>query len=138
LRAAARQARGRDALALPQCSCVGLIDTLDVKTAMVTTVGYGVNNFSNASTFSIGARYYKTVNITPGQRTQTSSVYVKTGASTCFGDSGGPNFLAGTNTILGDTVWGQSIVCSDHNYIYRIDNTEALNFLNNPTTGVTN
>jgi len=26
----------------------------------------------------------------------------------------------------------------DHNYMYRIDNTEALNFLNNPTTGVTN
>lgn len=116
---------------------VGLIDTLDFKTAMVSTVGYGVNNYSNASTFSIGARYYKTVNITPGQRTQTGDVYVKTEASTCFGDSGGPNFLLGTNTILGDTVWGQSIVCSDHNYFYRIDNTEALNFLNNPTTGVT-
>lgn len=116
---------------------VGLIDTLDFKTAIVSTVGYGVNNYSNASTFSIGARYYKTVNITPGQRTQTSDVYLKTEASTCFGDSGGPNFLAGTNTILGDTVWGQSIVCSDHNYFYRIDNTEALNFLNNPTTGVT-
>ena len=61
--------------------------TLDFKTAMVSTVGYGVNNYSNASTFSIGARYYKTVNITPGQRTQTSDLYVKTGASTCGGDS---------------------------------------------------
>jgi hypothetical protein len=36
------------------------------------------------------------------------------------------------------TSWGQSITCNDHNYMYRIDNTEALNFLNNPTTGVTN
>jgi len=29
------------------------------------------------------------------------------------------------------------VTCNDHNYLYRIDNTEALGFLNNPTTGVT-
>jgi hypothetical protein len=117
---------------------VGLVDTLDFKTALVSVVGYGVNDFANANNSSIGPRYYKDVNITPGQRTQSGVIYLKTEASTCFGDSGGPNFLAGTNTLLGVTSWGQSITCNDHNYMYRIDNIEALNFLNNPTTGVTN
>jgi hypothetical protein len=116
---------------------VGLIDTLDFSTALVSVAGYGVNNFVNANNASAGPRYYKDVNITPGQRAQTGDIYLKTGASTCYGDSGGPNFLAGTNIVLGVTSWGQSVTCNDHNYLYRIDNTEALNFLNNPTTGVT-
>jgi hypothetical protein len=115
----------------------GLIDTLDFSTALVSVAGYGVNNFVNANNASAGPRYYKDVNITPGQRAQTGDIYLKTGASTCYGDSGGPNFLAGTNIVLGVTSWGQSVTCRDHNYLYRIDNTEALNFLNNPTTGVT-
>lgn len=116
---------------------VGLIDTLDFTNSLVSVVGYGVNSFTNANNSSSGPRYYKNVNITPGQRAQTGDLYLKTGASTCFGDSGGPNFLTGTNIVLGVTSWGQSVTCNDHNYMYRIDNTEALNFLNNPTTGVT-
>lgn len=115
----------------------GLIDTLDFNTSLVSTVGYGVNSFTNANNSSSGPRYYKNVNITPGQRTQNGDLYLKTGASTCFGDSGGPNFLAGTSIVLGVTSWGQSVTCNDHSYFYRIDNTEALGFLNNPTTGVT-
>lgn len=115
----------------------GLVDTLDFNTALVSVVGYGVNSFTNANNSSFGPRYYKNVNIIPGQRAQSAGLYLKTGASTCFGDSGGPNFLAGTNTVLGVTSWGQSVTCNDHNYLYRIDNAEALNFLNTPTNGVT-
>ena len=115
----------------------GLIDTLNFNTSLVSVVGYGVNSFTNANNSSSGPRYYKNVNVIPGQRAQSGDIYLKTGASTCFGDSGGPNFLAGTNIVLGVTSWGQSVTCNDHNYLYRIDNTEALNFLNNPKTGVT-
>jgi len=82
---------------------VGLIDTLDFNTSLVSVVGYGVNSFTNANNSSSGPRYYKNVNIIPGQRAQTGDLYLKTGASTCFGDSGGPNFLAGTNIVLGVT-----------------------------------
>jgi hypothetical protein len=116
----------------------GLIDTLDFKTALVSVVGYGINDFANANNWSIGPRYYKDVNITPGQRTQSGNIYLRTEAALCFGDSGGPDFLAGTNTLLGANSWVQSATCNDHSYAYRIDNTEALNFLNNPATGVTN
>jgi hypothetical protein len=119
----------------------GLVDTLDFKTQMISAAGYGINDFSKANfssgSYSIGARYYKETGITPGQRTQTA-VYLKAEASTCYGDSGGPNFLYGQNTLIGDTVWGQSVICSDHNYINRIDTSDALYFLNNPTSGVTN
>jgi trypsin len=115
----------------------GLVDTLDFNTSQVSVVGYGVNSFTNANNSSSGARYYKNVNIIPGQRAQSADLYLKTGASTCFGDSGGPNFLAGTSIVLGVTSWGQSVTCNDHNYFYRIDNTEALNFLSTPTIGVT-
>lgn len=116
----------------------GLVDTLNFKTALIDAVGYGTTT-ATGKNFTYGARYYKTTGITPGQRTQSGDAYLKADASTCYGDSGGPNFLNGTDTILGDTSWGQSIICSDHNYIYRIDNSYALNFLTNPAaTGLTN
>jgi hypothetical protein len=107
----------------------GLVDQLNPKTA-ISVVGYGINDFLNANTFSIGARFYKTVSISTGQRTQTSPLYVKTTAGACSGDSGGPNFLG--NTIIGDTSWGQSLVCGDNSYVNRIDNPDELNFLANP------
>ena len=36
-----------------------------------------------------------------------------------------------------DPVAHPAVTCNDHGYMYRIDNTEALTFLNDPTTGVT-
>jgi hypothetical protein len=116
---------------------VGLVDTLDFTSQLVTAVGYGTTT-ATSKNYTYGARFYETSGITPGQRRQSSDLYLKTNASTCFGDSGGPNFLYGTSTIIGDTSWGQSIVCSDHSYFFRIDNAEALTFLTDPTTGVTN
>ena len=116
----------------------GLVDTLDFTSQQITAVGYGTTTVAGKN-YSFGARFYKTTGITPGQRRQTSDLYLKADTSACFGDSGGPNFLFGTSTIIGVTVWGQSVVCSDHNYLYRIDRTEALSFLADPAaTGVTN
>jgi hypothetical protein len=118
---------------------VGFVDTLDFSKAMVSVVGYGFNGFTNAKSPTGGLqRYYKDVRIAPGQRTQTGDNYLKIASAICFGDSGGPNFLAGTNVVLGVTSWGQSSTCNSPDYLYRIDNPEALNFLNNPTSGVTN
>jgi len=100
---------------------VGLLDTLDLKTQLLTTVGYGINDYSNANTYTTDGRNYIDVNIIPGQRTATSDLDLKTSSGACYGDSGGPSFLKGTKTIIGVTSWGQSIVCSDNNYIYPID-----------------
>ncbi len=52
----------------------------------------------------------------------------KTGG-TCFGDSGGPNFLAGTNVIAGVTSYSLSWYCGGGGGVYRLDNEADLSFI---------
>lgn len=47
---------------------------------------------------------------------------------TCYGDSGGPNFLGTTNIIAGTTITGDS-VCRSTNVDYRMDTVSARQFL---------
>jgi secreted trypsin-like serine protease len=53
-------------------------------------------------------------------------------AGTCYGDSGGPNFVGAsrteTNIIGGTTITGDSL-CKATNVIYRLDTSSARNFL---------
>jgi secreted trypsin-like serine protease len=48
-----------------------------------------------------------------------------TGGGTCFGDSGGPIFLAGTNTIVAVTSFGLNENCAGGGFGYRVD-TQAV------------
>jgi secreted trypsin-like serine protease len=56
----------------------------------------------------------------------------KEDGGTCYGDSGGPNFLGAgaeeTNIIAGTTITGDS-VCRATNVIYRLDTASARSFL---------
>lgn len=52
-----------------------------------------------------------------------------TTGGTCFGDSGGPNFLAGTLTIAGVTSFGMNWTCSGTGGVYRLDRADDLNWL---------
>jgi secreted trypsin-like serine protease len=47
---------------------------------------------------------------------------------TCYGDSGGPNFLGDSNTIASTTITGDA-VCRATNDTYRLDTTSAREFL---------
>jgi secreted trypsin-like serine protease len=47
---------------------------------------------------------------------------------TCYGDSGGPNFLGSTNVIAATTITGDS-VCRSTNVDYRLDTASARAFL---------
>src|SRR5262245_43044875 len=49
---------------------------------------------------------------------------------TCFGDSGGPNFIAHTNVIAGVTSFGKNWACGGQGGVYRIDNADDLGFIN--------
>jgi trypsin len=51
-------------------------------------------------------------------------------SGTCYGDSGGPNFLGTTNVIAGTTMTGDH-VCRSTNVIYRLDTPTARSFLEN-------
>jgi secreted trypsin-like serine protease len=49
-------------------------------------------------------------------------------SGTCYGDSGGPHFLEGTNTLVSLTVTGDS-VCKATDKTYRLDTASARSFL---------
>lgn len=49
---------------------------------------------------------------------------------TCFGDSGGPNFIYGTNVIAGVTSFGLNSTCAGTGGVYRMDRSGPLDFVN--------
>jgi hypothetical protein len=49
---------------------------------------------------------------------------------TCFGDSGGPNFIGGTNVIAGVTSFGLNGNCAGTGGVYRIDRADDLDWIN--------
>jgi len=54
---------------------------------------------------------------------------------TCFGDSGGPNFVGTTNIIAGVTSYGLNRPCGGTGGVYRVDRADDLDWLE--TFGVT-
>ena len=49
---------------------------------------------------------------------------------TCFGDSGGPNFLATSNVIAGVTSFGLNGSCGGTGGVFRLDRRDVLDFVN--------
>jgi secreted trypsin-like serine protease len=47
----------------------------------------------------------------------------------CFGDSGGPILLSGTNTLIAETSFGTNGNCSGVGYDFRLDTAEAQTFI---------
>jgi trypsin len=54
---------------------------------------------------------------------------------TCFGDSGGPNFLADSNVVAGVTSFGINPTCGGTGGVYRVDRADDLEWL--ATFGIT-
>jgi secreted trypsin-like serine protease len=53
---------------------------------------------------------------------------------TCFGDSGGPNLLGGTNVVLGVNSFVANLVCTANTYSYRVDTAQALDWIHATVT----
>ena len=49
---------------------------------------------------------------------------------TCFGDSGGPNFLGDSNVVAGVTSFGLNGNCAGTGGVFRMDRQNVLNFVN--------
>ncbi len=115
----------------------GLLDTLPNKAAD-TIVGYGVRDFvvgggppqpADALTRYQGVAQL----ITSSDRLSTEFAKVSANnaqgkAGVCFGDSGGPNFLGSTTTIVAINSFG-SRGCNGLSYAYRVDTAQALGFI---------
>lgn len=48
---------------------------------------------------------------------------------TCFGDSGGPNFVGGSNLVGGVTSFGLNGACGGTGGVFRVDRADVLSFI---------
>ena len=104
-----------------------------------TAVGYGVQaSFPDAAAWkdqSARVRYLARpqllqINV-PGS-VGDFSILLSNNASTggtCFGDSGGPNFIGDTNVIAGVTSFARNGNCAGSGGVYRIDRADDLDWL---------
>lgn len=135
----ASNVKGITPAVLPPC---GLLDQLvaqnGLKNAVFTAVGYGLQN----RVVGGGVPYFQDRNPIPRMYAFSSfnslnGGYIRlsqnpaTGnGGTCFGDSGGPNFLTvgGKQILAAITITGDS-VCQSTNVDYRLDTASAQGFL---------
>jgi hypothetical protein len=126
----------------------GLLDGMATQrgTQNVTfmAVGYGVNEIKPNS-ISLRTRYQavsKLINLrnslTDGFNLMTTNNPGNWGkdpdtksGGTCFGDSGGPIFLNGTNIVVAVTSFGITENCKGNDYAYRTDISATRTFLAN-------
>jgi len=134
-----RDVRGVTPAVLPSC---GLLDQLSaqngLKTAMFTNAGYGLQN----RVVGGGVPFFQDINPVPRMFSFSSFNSLNGGylrlsqnnstgnGGTCFGDSGGPNFMTlnGQQLIVAITITGDS-VCRSTNVDYRLDTVSAQGFL---------
>lgn len=123
---------------------LGLFDQLAAKNGLrgqkFTAVGYGVHEPQPGTgplpdTFPFDGRRWRAVSefgALNGAWLRLSQNEAIGDGGTCFGDSGGPNFLGAgateTDVIAGVTVTGDA-VCLATNVIYRLDTASARQFL---------
>jgi V8-like Glu-specific endopeptidase len=109
-----------------------------------TAVGYGLQKaFPDAAAWKESVQkvrmvaYPHLVQINTGF-TGDGSLVLSNNANTggtCFGDSGGPNFVGHSNVIGGVTSFGLNGTCGGTGGVYRVDRSDDLNWL--ATFGVT-
>ena len=117
---------------------LGLADRLG-RGAELTSVGYGVQELipspGGKVRFRDGFRMRAQSSIV-SDRSGIADEFLKLsakpagdGGGTCFGDSGGPNLVSGTNVVLGVNAFGTNGNCTGVTYSYRTDTASARAFL---------
>jgi hypothetical protein len=116
----------------------GLLDTLYArsKQQLYTAVGYGLEGSGPKRSFGGDTRMRADLRLVDlkgvgGRGKGTAAKFssnAKTGG-TCFGDSGGPIFPAGTSTIVAVVSFGRNLNCAGTSGAYRLDQADDLAFL---------
>jgi secreted trypsin-like serine protease len=116
-----------------QLPAAGSLSTLS-QGQQFTSVGYGAYEVTNQPG---GHRYlYDDVRgVATGTLNSISPSWLRISMNpargnggTCYGDSGGPNFLGTTNIVAATTITGDA-VCRSTNTVYRLDTDSARTFL---------
>lgn len=116
----------------------GLVDTLPMGT-VVDIVGYGVQGFLHGGgkpqQLFLFTRYHAPSQLVQSNHVQ-STEFIKLTANpsqgtggVCFGDSGGPDLLGGTDIVLAVNSYGTNSNCAGVTYSNRIDLPDILNFI---------
>ncbi len=132
--------RGIEPARLPT---LGQFDQVD-NNQQFTAVGYGgqeaVNQPGGPVIGYLYTRYYavSTFNALGPSYLRLAQNPATGNGGTCYGDSGGPNFLGAgpseTNIIAGITITGDAL-CKSTNVIYRLDTESAREFLTQYVVG---
>jgi hypothetical protein len=112
---------------------LGSLDSLKVGDKIVS-VGYGAQSVTmgagGANFHYADIRY-----VAVGSVNSLNAAWIRASMNpstgdggTCYGDSGGPNFLGDTNIVAGTTITGD-FVCRATNVDYRLDTQSAQSFL---------
>jgi hypothetical protein len=122
--------------ALPEA---GVVDTLQNKTA-IDLVGYGVQEKIVGGGIPVWTglkeRLYAPTELVSGEFVH-SDMFMKLALNpgggsggTCFGDSGGPDLLGGTNTVLAVNSYVTNSNCTGVGYSFRVDQPDVLSWIN--------
>jgi hypothetical protein len=104
------------------------------RSTFFTSVGYGLQRSNPVHVESQKIRYVAypwLVQINTGYTGSFSLLLSNNAATggTCFGDSGGPNFLGATNVIAAVTSFGRNDNCAGTGGVFRLDRPDVLAFL---------
>jgi V8-like Glu-specific endopeptidase len=114
----------------------GTLDALKKNDVGFDVVGYGLQDALPPSIMADRTRYAGQTKLTNLNNTKTAGYNLQmsaapgTGGSVCYGDSGGPEFLAGTLQIVGVNSFVQSKFCMGAAFGYRTDTADSLAFIN--------
>jgi len=103
---------------------------------MFTAVGYGLQRINPVFIEAVRTRmvaYPNLIQINVPGFTGDFSLLLSNNHSTggtCFGDSGGPNFLGSTNIVAGVTSFGINGNCAGTGGVFRMDRQNVLDFVN--------
>jgi len=104
-----------------------------------TAVGYGLQkSFPDAASWQNESKKVRMVATPKLNQINTGfvgnfSLLLSNNANTggtCFGDSGGPNFLGGSNLVAGVTSYGINGNCAGTGGVFRMDRQNVLDFVN--------
>jgi len=101
-----------------------------------TAVGYGLQKinpvFIEAEKVRMFAEPWLIQINTPGFTGDFSLLLSNNASSggTCFGDSGGPNYLGSSNLVAGVTSFGLNGTCGGTGGVFRLDRKNVLDFVN--------
>ena len=106
-----------------------------LKNVDFTAVGYGLQEINPVFVQALKVRMVATPYLiqinTPGFTGDFSLLLSNNNSTggTCFGDSGGPNFIGDTNVVGGVTSFGINGNCAGTGGVYRVDRADDLNWL---------